>query len=108
MITEIKSTEQFDNAIKDPSVTLVDFYADWCGPCKMLSPTLEAFASSAPATNVVKVNVDDHHELAARFSIRGIPALRWFKNGQLVHAQSGSCSAATLKNVNDQITDSVT
>jgi thioredoxin 1 len=108
MITEIKSTEQFDNTIKDPSVTLVDFYADWCGPCKMLSPTLESFAKSAPATKVVKVNVDDHIELAARFSIRGIPALLWFKNGQVVHSQTGSCSVDTLKKVNDQITDSVT
>jgi thioredoxin len=108
MITEIKSTEQFDNTIKDPSVTLVDFYANWCGPCKMLSPTLEVFADSTPTTKVVKVNVDDHHGLASRFSIRGIPALLWFKNGQVVHTQTGSCSAEALKKVNDQITDSVT
>jgi thioredoxin 1 len=105
MTTEISSIEQFDNLIKN-NVTLVDFYADWCGPCKMLSPIIETF-SNTTNINVVKINVDNFQTLAARYGIRAIPTLIWFKNGEVVNKQNGSCSLDTLKKVTDQITDSV-
>lgn len=106
MTTEISSIEQFDNLIKD-NVTLVDFYADWCGPCKMLAPTLESFSNNT-TINVVKANVDNFQDIAVRYSIRAIPTLIWFKNGEVAYKQNGSCSADTLKKITDQITDSVT
>jgi thioredoxin 1 len=63
--------------------TLVDFWAEWCAPCRMLSPTVDAIAQEyAGRANVVKVNVDDNPSTAARYGVRGIPTLIVFNNGQ--------------------------
>jgi len=64
--------------------TLVDFYADWCGPCRMLSPIVEDLSNEVNDVNFVKVNVDDDPELASLFGVRSIPTLILFKNGQEV------------------------
>lgn len=75
--------ESFDNAIKE-GVVLVDFWASWCGPCKMMAPNVEQIATDYKGRAVVgKVNVDDHPSLAERFGIMSIPTLLIFKDGEL-------------------------
>ncbi len=63
---------------------LVDFYAEWCGPCKMVQPELEALAASDVDVTVVKVNVDENNNLAERFAINSIPCMILFKDGEAV------------------------
>jgi thioredoxin 1 len=73
----------FDDEIRK-GVVLVDFWAEWCGPCRRLAPTVDALASEFDGrARVGKLNVDDNPNVAGRFQIRGIPTLLLFKNGQL-------------------------
>jgi len=76
---------------------LVDFYADWCGPCNALSPTIEAAADTyADQLDVVKVNVDDNGNLAARYGVRSIPTLIVFKDGVVTETAIGASGKAEL------------
>ena len=68
---------------------LVDFWATWCGPCKMIAPVLEQFAEKHPEIKVGKVNVDEQNQLAAQFSVMSIPTLLLFKDGQIAGKQIG-------------------
>lgn len=73
----------FDAAIKETALPiLIDFYADWCGPCKMLAPTVEEIAAGAVDFLVAKVNVDEAPAVAERFSVMSIPTLIVLRNGQ--------------------------
>ena len=81
MLKHINTAAEFEAAIKEGTV-LVDFFATWCGPCKMLSPVLEEVANENPNINVLKIDVDEVGELAARYGIQSIPTLMLFKNGQ--------------------------
>jgi thioredoxin 1 len=76
---------------------LVDYWAEWCGPCKMIAPALDASAESyAGRLNIAKVDVDDSPSLPARYGIRGIPTLMIFKNGQVAATKVGALSKAQL------------
>lgn len=82
-------TNEFDQVIAS-GVVLVDFYADWCGPCKMLAPVLEEASKEFEGkAEIVKVNVDEDGELAQRFGVAMIPTLILFKDGQVVEQKSG-------------------
>jgi len=72
-----------DEVLKSDVPVLVDFYADWCGPCQMLAPIIEDIADSDIGVKVGKVNVDEQMQLALRFGARSIPLLILFKNGQV-------------------------
>ena len=77
---------------------LVDFWAEWCGPCKMLSPVLDELATEyAGKAKIAKVNIDDHQDLAGQFGIRSIPTLLLFKGGQVVEQAVGLKSKKDLK-----------
>ena len=77
---------------------LVDFWAPWCGPCRMVSPAVEAMAAErAGRLKVVKVNVDDHPDLAARYSVQGIPTLLLVRDGRPAGRQVGALGQAALR-----------
>ncbi len=81
MLKHINSVAEFDNEVKE-GLVLVDFFATWCGPCKMLSPLLEELAEENPNLKVLKIDVDEVGPLAARFGIQAIPTLILFKDGE--------------------------
>ncbi len=90
----------FDNEVtKSAQPVLVDFWAEWCGPCKMIAPILEEIArEKAGLVKVAKVNVDNNQSLSARYNIRAIPTLLFFKGGQLRDQITGMTSKKDLLN----------
>ena len=88
MLKHINNVAEYEEAIKE-GVVLVDFFATWCGPCKMLSPLLEEIAEEIPNINILKIDVDEVSELAVRYGIQAIPTLMLFKNGQRVETRMG-------------------
>ncbi|PKI12911.1 thioredoxin [Colwellia sp. 12G3] len=76
---------------------LIDFYAPWCAPCKMLTPVVEQIAQEHADIKVIKINADNSQELMAKFGIRGIPTLLLMNSGQLVATQVGAASFSQVK-----------
>lgn len=93
---EIITKENFDEVTKD-GVVLVDFFANWCGPCKMLTPVLEDLSQSMDNVTIVKVDVDNDGELAGRYGIQSIPNLIIFKDGRAVDQIVGFTSKGDLQ-----------
>ena len=75
------TAKDFDEAVKKDGLCLVDFWANWCGPCKMLAPVLEEYVASHDDVTVLKVDVDEEEELARKFGVMSIPTLVLYKNG---------------------------
>lgn len=85
------SMSNFQSEVLDAKKTvLVDFYATWCGPCRMIAPILEQIASERDDIKIVKVNVDEEGELAAQYGIMSIPTLLVFKNGEVTQRSMGA------------------
>ena len=86
------------DVLKSDVPVLVDFWAEWCGPCRMMAPTVEAIATDyAGRLKVGKLNVDEHGNTAMRYNIRGIPTLLLFKNGQVVEQVVGAVGKSTVQ-----------
>lgn len=91
-------TNSFEKEVLNCSgVVLVDFWAEWCGPCKMQLPVLEEISSEMTDVKVCKVNVDENNELAIKFGIRSIPTMMIFKNGEKVDQLVGLKQKCELK-----------
>lgn len=87
MLTELNNTN-FDPVIKQ-GLVVVDFWADWCGPCRALAPTIEELAGEHPEITFAKLNVDEHPELASRHGVMSIPTLMFFVDGELKDSSIG-------------------
>ena len=93
---KIVNRDEFLETIKE-GVTVVDFFADWCGPCKMLGPVLEQLSEEMTDVKFVKVNVDDEMDLAQEYGIMSIPAVFAFKNGEVVGQSIGLKSLGDMR-----------
>ncbi len=93
----VLSNDNFDNVIGQEKVTLVDFWAQWCPPCKMLSPIIDELAKEKGAEyNICKVNIDDYEEIAVKYSVMSIPTLMVFKKGEMLERMVGVKPKAQL------------
>lgn len=101
MSVQIINKDNFEEIISGGKPVLVDFYADWCGPCRMLSPIVEEIASERDDIIVGKVNVDREEDLARRFNIYSIPSLIVFKDGEAVKQANGARPKASILSLID-------
>ena len=82
MVKKIESSEEYDSALKNSKSVFVDFFADWCGPCKMVGPVVDKVSEQYDDVTFLKVNVDDFPDIAQRYGIMSIPTLLGFRDGQ--------------------------
>lgn len=97
MLIHLKNENEFQDLVNGKRV-LVDFFASWCGPCKMLAPELEELASLDKELTIVKIDVDQFNSLAAKFNIRSVPTMIYFENGQRIKDTSGFLPVQSLIN----------
>ena len=95
MIKLLEKTEDFQSEIEKDTV-LVDFFATWCGPCKMLTPVLEAYEKNNQDIKILKIDIDSHPDLAKEFAIMSVPTLMVFKDGQQTKKESGFRNSSEL------------
>ena len=97
MATNKTSDSTFQDDISSQSnLVLVDFWAEWCGPCKQISPILEEIANEKDNLNILKLNIDENPVTPQKYNIRGIPTLMLFKEGKLIDTKIGSLPKSSL------------
>ncbi|MFD1648061.1 thioredoxin [Haloarchaeobius litoreus] len=97
----VNGTDELTSTIDEYDVVLVDFYADWCGPCQMLEPVVESIAETTDAA-VAKVDVDANQQLAAQFGVQGVPTMVLFADGDPVKQMVGFEDEGTLRSLIEQ------
>ncbi|MFM8914470.1 MAG: thioredoxin [Flammeovirgaceae bacterium] len=99
------ATASFDHLIQSEKPVLVDFSAEWCGPCKMMAPILSQVKQAlGEKASILKIDVDKNPMLAMQYQVQGVPTLILFKEGKLLWRQSGVVQPAVLQNVIEQFT----
>ena len=101
---KIINSNEFNETI-ETGITLVDFFAEWCGPCKMMGPVLEELSNQYSDVEFVKVNIDDNMDLAERFQIMSIPTVYIFKDGQVIGKNTGYNGPDGIKQFIDSTID---
>ncbi|HRY83117.1 MAG TPA: thioredoxin [Candidatus Cloacimonadota bacterium] len=89
--------KEFDSIV-EKGIVLVDFYADWCGPCNLLSPVIDEIANKDPQLTILKINVDEHPDLAEKHGVLSIPTLLFFKDGVSLDSSIGVVSENVILN----------
>ncbi len=97
MIEHLNSDRFNEEVLKSNTPVLVDFFATWCGPCKMLGPVLEKFSEKRNDLKVVKIDVDENSDLAVKYGVQGVPTLLFFKDGEVVKQAVGFRNEAQLE-----------
>lgn len=106
MATEAVSDSSFDqDVIQSDTPVVVDFWAEWCGPCKMIGPSLEEISNEmGEKVKIVKLNIDENNETAIKYGVRSIPTLIMFKNGEAASMKVGASPKSDLtKWINDSV-----
>lgn len=98
MVAAITSKQEFTDALSHDGLVVVDFFATWCGPCKMIAPLLDKFSSEYNQAKFIKVDVDEFGEIAQEYEVSSMPTVIFFKGGQVVNKVIGANPAA-LKQV---------
>jgi len=94
----IKSNKQFNNLVKSGKPFVIDFYADWCGPCQTLLPTVDKLSKEFEGkVEILKANVDDQRDLASKFKVKSIPAIFFMKENKILDSVIGVASESTLR-----------
>ncbi|AJV72094.1 Trx1p [Saccharomyces cerevisiae YJM189] len=94
MVSQFKTASEFDSAIAQDKLVVVDFYATWCGPCKMIAPMIEKFSEQYPQADFYKLDVDELGDVAQKNEVSAMPTLLLFKNGKEVAKVVGANPAA--------------
>lgn len=90
------TSENFNETVSSNEITVIDFWAPWCGPCKTLNPIIDAFSKSVNDITIGKVNVDDDDKLASKYMVRSIPTILFLKNGEVVNRKVGIVNGVEL------------
>lgn len=103
MATINLTSETFESTIKDNDIVIIDFWAEWCGPCKSFAPTFESMSEKHEDIVFAKVNTEEQQELAASFQIRSIPTLMIFREQVILFSQPGALTEGNLEEIISQV-----
>lgn len=103
MATITLTADNFKETINSHDIVIVDFWAEWCGPCRSFAPTFEAASEKYPDIAFAKVNTEEEREMAAGFNIRSIPTLMVFRDQVILYAEAGALPASALEQLIEQV-----
>ena len=96
MVKQINASNFDEEVLKAEGLVVVDLYADWCGPCKMMGPVLESLSEDYEDVKFAKLNVDDNPDIAAKYGVQSIPNFLFIKNGEVVDKQVGAAAKPAI------------